>query len=177
MKKLLAVALAVVMMLSVSVMAFAVDQTVSGPVEPNEAQTVQADVVTKTEDLSGQSAEEYIITVPSEVSVAWGDTAAQDANYQVYSRLKIGASLKVSAAPTNGDNTMTATGTQATLSFAVENGEAQTFAEVNGTLSAGVKTGVDAPNAVTVTVSGFDSAPVGAYTGHMTYTAEYVPAA
>lgn len=40
--------------------------------------------------------EHYTVTIPAEISVAWNDTAAQNASYTVDSQLNLGAKLKVS---------------------------------------------------------------------------------
>lgn len=158
MKKILAVALAVVMMFSISVVAFA-DQTIT----KDTAQTATADVVTTFVDTDAS----YTVTVPSSVSIAWGDTSAQDAGYSVESQLPIGATLAVSAAA-NSNGTMTSSGSD-TLTFTVANGAATTFDAVN-------PAGTEPENNVTVSIASFEGVGIGTYTGTMTYTVVYTAA-
>ncbi len=162
MKKIIAIAMALVMMMAIAVPAFATDITKDGE------QTAGADVVTTFDENADWS---YTVTIPAGVQVAWGDTSAQDMKYTVESQLLIGASLKISASADNGGE-MTATGTTDTLTFTVAGGDVVTFAEVNeaNTTAPGV---VDGEN-VTVTIADFSGKAVGAYTGTMTYTVEYV---
>lgn len=160
MKKILAVALAVVMMFSISVVAFA-DQTIT---KDSENQYATADVVTT---FNADTDASYTVTVPSSVSIAWGDTSAQDAGYSVESQLPIGASLAVSAAA-NNSGTMTSSGSD-TLTFTVANGTATTFGPVNAA-------GTEPVDNVTVSIASFDGVAVGTYTGTMTYTVVYTAA-
>ena len=107
MKKLLSIALAVVMMFAICVPAFATNIT------KDSAQTAQAEVVTTYDETTDWS---YTVTIPAGVTVDWNDTTAQAMTYSVESQLLIGAKLKVSAAADNS-GTMTATGTTDTLTF------------------------------------------------------------
>ncbi len=162
MKKIISVAMALVMMMAICVPAFAAE------IDKDSAQTAGADVVTTFDEKTDWS---YTVTIPAGVTVAWNDTAPQVMTYSLESQLLIGASLKVSAAADNG-GTMTASGTTDTLTFAVAGGDVVTFAEVNpvNTTAPGV---VDGEN-VTVSIADFSGKAVGTYTGTMTYTVEYV---
>ena len=161
MKKILSIVLALVMMMAVTVTAFAETAVVGD----NEVQ-----VETKTTDKDGNDAYSYTVVIPATTSVAWKDTTTQyDVGYTVTSQLLIGASLKVNVAyDTDTDDTnngvMTNADTTATLKYTLIGAGETTFAEVNK----GVKT--DAK----ITVAGFDAAPIGTYTGTITYTVEYV---
>ena len=156
MKKILAVVMALTMLFALCVPAFAADPN---PITKDTAQSGSIDVITTYLPTD----ETYSVSYPpSAVSVAWGDTAAQDAKYTVTSTLQIGAKITVSAAANDG-GVMTAAGTTDTLTFSVQNGEAQEFT--------GANTAVD--SATTVTISDFSGAAVGEYTGTMTYTVVY----
>lgn len=109
----------------------------------------------------------YTVTYPAEVAVAWNDTNAQDAKYTVTSSLEAGAKLAVSATA-NNSGTMTAAGTADTLTFTVQNGDAQDFT--------GENTDATSANPPTVTIPDFSGKSVGNYTGTMTYTVVYTPA-
>lgn len=152
MKKTISIVLALVMLFALCVPAFA------ETIDKTTPQTGDTDVVTTFVDTD----ETYSVTYPATVSVAWGDTGAQDAKYTVTSALKIGAKLTVSAAA-NAGGTMTATGTTDTLTFTVQNGDPQDFTGANA--------GVD--STTTVTIADFSAASVGEYTGTMTYTVVY----
>ena len=155
MKKILAVVMALTMLFALCVPAFAADPN---PIKKDTAQSGSIDVITTYV----ASDETYSVSYPAAVNVAWGDTAAQDAKYTVTSALQIGAKITVSAAANDG-GVMTAAGTTDTLTFSVQNGEAQEFT--------GANTAVD--SATTVTISDFSGAAVGEYTGTMTYTVVY----
>ena len=155
MKKILAVVMALTMLFALCVPAFAADPN---PITKDTAQSGSIDVITTYV----ASDETYSVSYPAAVNVAWGDTAAQDAKYTVTSALQIGAKITVSAAANDG-GVMTAAGTTDTLTFSVQNGEAQEFTGANAAVN----------SATTVTISDFSGAAVGEYTGTMTYTVVY----
>lgn len=155
MKKILAVVMALTMLFALCVPAFAADPN---PIKQDTAQSGSIDVITTYLPTD----ETYSVSYPSSVVVAWGVTTAKDAKYTVTSTLQIGAKITVSAAANDG-GVMTAAGTTDTLTFSVQNGEAQEFT--------GANTAVD--SATTVTISDFSGAAVGEYTGTMTYTVVY----
>ena len=156
MKKILAVVMALTMLFALCVPSFAADPN---PIKKDTAQSGSIDVITKFV----ASDETYSVSYPpSAVSVAWGVTTAQDAKYTVTSTLRIGAKITVSAAANDG-GVMTAAGTDDTLTFTVQNGEAREFTGANTAVT----------NATTVTISDFSGAAVGEYTGTMTYTVVY----
>lgn len=155
MKKILAVVMALTMLFALCVPAFAADPN---PITKDTAQSGSIDVITTYLP----SDETYSVSYPAAVNVAWGDTAAQDAKYTVTSALQIGAKITVSAAANDG-GVMTAAGTTDTLTFSVQNGEAQEFTGANAAVN----------SATTVTISDFSGAAVGEYTGTMTYTVVY----
>ena len=155
MKKILAVVMALTMLFTLCVPAFAADPN---PITKDTAQSGSIDVITTYV----ASDETYSVSYPAAVNVAWGDTAAQDAKYTVTSALQIGAKITVSAAANDG-GVMTAAGTTDTLTFSVQNGEAQEFTGANAAVN----------SATTVTISDFSGAAVGEYTGTMTYTVVY----
>ncbi len=160
MKKVISVILAVMMLASICVPVFATDITKDSP-----AQTADADVKTKLTNTEDKDAYSYTVTIPASVEVAWGDTDAQDASYYVTSQLVLGDTLKVKA-EANNEGTMTATGTNSTLTFTVAGGGEAVYNEVNdGNTASGT----------TVTIADFSGVPIAEYVGTMTYTVEYVP--
>lgn len=158
MKKLLSIALAVVMMFAICVPAFATDIT------KDTAQSASADVVTKDTKEDGTDAYYYTITFPASTEIAWGDTAEKGISYSVTSQLLLGASLDVSVAADNS-GLMTNANTTKTLTYTLSGGAVENFAEVND---------AEAPaTAVTVAVEDFSGVPVAAYAGTVTYTVVY----
>ena len=160
MKKIISIALALVMMMAICVPAFATQTANDGG---NEVQ-VETSYIEAT-DAS------YTVTIPSTISIPWGVTDEQEATYTVKSQLVIGAKLNISAAANNGGE-MVATGTTDKLTFAVTGGDTVEFSEVNAanTTAPGVTNGTN----VKVSVASFDGKAVGEYTGTITYTVEYV---
>lgn len=162
MKKIISIVLALVMMMAVTVTAFAEVVNTDGVV----GNTAYVETIyTESTDTS------YTVTIPATISIPWDVTAPQNATYKVESQLLIGAKLKVSATANNGGE-MVATDTTDTLEFAVTGGDVVEFDAVNvaKTTAPGVTDGEN----VKVAISTFEGKAVGTYTGTLTYTVEYV---
>lgn len=158
MKKIVSILLAVMMIAAIAVPSFAA--TITKESDPKTAVQVK----TKITDKENNDPENYTVTIPAEITVAWNDTAAQDASYTVDSQLKLGAKLKVSAAA-NDAGKMTNAATDKFLTFTVAGGDVAEYSELNTAVK----------SATTVTIADFN-APIAEYVGHMTYTVEYVAA-
>lgn len=162
MKKIVSILLAVMMIAAIAVPSFAVDPiTITEKSDPKHA---EVQVKTMITDKDNNDPENYTVTIPAEITVAWNDTAAQDASYTVDSQLKLGAKLKVSAAA-NDAGKMTNAATDKFLTFTVAGGDAIEYPELNTAVK----------SSTTVTIADFN-APIAEYVGHMTYTVEYVAA-
>ena len=160
MKKIVSILLAVMMIAAIAVPSFAAT-TITKESDPK---TADVQVKTKTTDKENNDPENYTVTIPAEITVAWNDTTAQDASYTVDSQLKLGAKLKVSAAA-NDAGKMTNAATDKFLTFTVAGGDVAEYPELNTAVK----------SATTVTIADFN-APIAEYVGHMTYTVEYVAA-
>lgn len=160
MKKIVSILLAVMMIAAIAVPSFAATIT-----KESDPKTADVQVMTKTTDKDNNDPENYTVTIPAEITVAWNDTAAQDASYTVDSQLKLGAKLKVSAAAENAGKMTNAAATDKFLTFTVAGGEVAEYPELNTAVK----------SATTVTIADFN-APIAEYVGHMTYTVEYVAA-
>ena len=158
MKKIVSILLAVMMIAAIAVPSFAATIT------KESDKTADVQVKTKTTDKNDADPETYTVTIPAEITVAWNDTAAQDASYTVDSQLKLGAKLKVSAAAKDAGK-MTNAATDKFLTFTVAGGEAIEYPELNNAVK----------SSTTVTIADFN-APIAEYVGTMTYTVEYVAA-
>ncbi len=164
MKKIIAIVMALVMMMAITVPAFA--ETIID--KDSAQQTAGADVVTTFDENESWS---YTVTIPADMNIPWGDTEAKNMTYSVESQLLIGASLKIKVDAVDGGK-MTAAGTTDTLTFVLTGGEEVTFAPVNvvNTTAPDVVGGENAK----VQINDFSGAAVGEYTGTLTYTVEYV---
>ncbi len=164
MKKILSVALALVMLMAITVPAFAADTEQSITQDTAAPQEATVDVVTTFTEENW----EYIVTIPADISVDWNDTTEKPMTYSLKSNLLIGATLDISVAT---DGVMTASGTTDTLTLTLTGGEVKNFGAVNpeNTTAPNV---VGGTNAV-VSVGGFANAAVGTYTGTLTYTVVY----
>ena len=124
-KKIVSIVLAVMMIASSAVPSFAATIT-----KESDPKTADVQVKTKTTDKNDSDPETYTVTIPADITVAWNDTAAQDASYTVDSQLKLGAKLKVSAAA-NDAGKMTNAATDKFLTFTVAGGDVAEYPELN----------------------------------------------
>ena len=158
MKKIVSILLAVMMIAAIAVPSFAATKIT----KESDPKTADVQVKTKTTDKENNDPENYTVTIPAEITVAWNDTTAQDASYTVDTQFKLGAKLKVSAAA-NDAGKMTNAATDKFLTFTVAGGDVAEYPELNTAVK----------SATTVTIADFN-APIAEYVGHMTYTVEYV---
>ena len=158
MKKIIAIVMALVMMMAVTVPAFAADIT------KDTAQAGQATVATTTDDTDAT----YTVTYPAATTIAWGDTNAVNVNYAVTSQLPIGASLKVSVAADNNGEMTSANAAGYKLTYTLTGGAEETFQEINNNVAPSTD--------VTVAIADFSQAVPDVYTGTLTYTVAYTAA-
>lgn len=159
MKKILAVALALVMMLAVCVPAFATDIT-----DESDPKTGDTLLYTRTTDEDGQEASGFTVTIPASVEIPWGGTSTGDYLEMTYeSQLQIGKQLSISLDKTGGNLTNGSDALPYTLTGACVGTALLTGAEVlSGTESIGIN------------VTGWDDVPVDAYADTVTFTVEVV---
>ena len=159
MKKIIAIVMALVMMMAVTVPAFAAD------IKKDDAnQFGQATVATTTSDTDAT----YTVTYPAATTIAWGDTAAKNVNYTVTSQLPIGATLKVSVAADNGGKMTSANAPDYELVYALAGGAEETFSEINNNVAPATP--------VEVSIADFSQAVPDVYQGTLTYTVVYTAA-
>ena len=158
MKKIIAIVMALVMMMAVTVPAFAADIT------KDTAQAGQATVATTTSDTDAT----YTVTYPATTTIPWGDTNAVNVNYAVTSQLPIGASLKVSVAADNNGEMTSANAVGYKLTYTLTGGAEETFQEINNNVAPSTD--------VTVAIADFSKAVPDVYTGTLTYTVAYTAA-
>lgn len=158
MKKVLSVALALVMLFAVCVPAFA-SQTITQPGR------TPVDVVTLTTDINGEPAANFTVTIPATVSIPWyGTTGGDSINWSYTSQLNIGEQLQISLNKTSGEFYSDGENVLAyTLSGDAADAAYVTADEVES-----------ASRSTAVTVTGWDDVPVGAYTDTVTFTVEVV---
>lgn len=158
MKKIIATALALVMILAVSVPAFAVDIN-----QGSASKEANVDVKTSYDE---QADTWYTVSIPADTSIPWNQATAKDVSYQVACQLATGKKLQVTVTSQNGNSLNSTSGSNDKLSYAAAGFGAQTFEAKTGE-----KTSLVAPSVpVTLTVSGWNSVPVGEYKDTLTYT-------
>ncbi len=157
MKKIISIALALVMMFAICVPAFAADIT-------NEAPGAQ-DAVIKTSTTGATGS--YTVTIPAETVIAWG-TESTNLQYKVSAQLEPNKALKVTAAAKDGVYNMTdANG----LTLAYTLGDATYTTTANTVVDKEVKT-----LTVNVAADAWSNAVISEYSGYLTFTAEVVTA-
>lgn len=161
MKKILAIALALVMMLAVCVPAFAADVTITDESDPKTGDTL---LYTRTTDEDGQEASGFTVTIPASVEIPWGGTSTGDYLEMTYeSQLQIGKQLSISLDKTGGNLTNGSDALPYTLTGACVGTALLTGAEVlSGTESIGIN------------VTGWDGVPVDEYADTVTFTVAVV---
>ena len=162
MKKIIAIVMALVMMMAVTVPAFAVEIK-----NGDQNQFGTADVVTTFDETTDWF---YTVTIPADIDIVWGDKAEKDMTYFVESQLLIGASLDISAA-VNNNGEMVNDNTDAKLKLNISGGDVAHFEEVNpeNTTAPDVVGGKN----VKVSIESFDDKPIGTYVGSLTFTVVY----
>lgn len=161
MKKILAIVLALVMLLAVSVPAFAADVTITDESDPKTGEAV---VRTSTQNEDGEEAAGFTVSIPAENIVPW-DATSTDFQYTVTSQLAPNKAVRVDVDDPTGDLLMTdANGL--TLAYWIQN----SFAVMDGPV-------VDA-QACTFTVcvdsEAWNAAPVSEYSDTLLFTASIV---
>lgn len=160
MKKVLSVVLAVAMLCTLCITAFAADTTIT---KDSVDQTGRAEVITK---YSASDNDSYTVVIPAQYEIAWDDTTPNALSYKVTTDLVPGSKIAVSAAADDA-GAMARTGGIETLTFALTD---------NGPVEyTGLNNNIDATTAPKATVASFD-APIDTYTGHVTFTVAYTPA-
>lgn len=162
MKKVLALVLALAMVFSLSVMAFAEDKTL-------DSETTSGTAIVKTSTLKEDgetSAESYTITYPAETVIAW-EKESTDIEYTVEAQLTWDHELKVGV--TSEDNIMASENQDDytlayTLSGDTEYQDGPVIAKVAKTLN------------VAIAADAWAAVPVDEYQDTLTFTSELVPA-
>lgn len=159
MKKVLSIALAVVMMLAVCVPAFAADITTDGG-------TGTVIIKTATTTSGGDDARSFTVTVPADQEIPWG-AASYDVSYEVETHLAYGETLAVTVAGEQGYMSYSPeAGVELPLPYALEGGVDYETAEPN------VYPAVTVPLNVVVTEEDWNEAVIGTYSDTLTFTAE-----
>ncbi len=170
MKKILSIALAVIMVFSLSVMAFAAEGTWYEDDVQVDAADAATDLKTATYaiDDEGQQVDptNYTITIPASVTIPWGGTpaavGADEFTWSYKTQLYAGDTLEVGIA--DADRTGSFAGAD-TLTYTLS-GEMEAVA---GDLAESTQT-------VAVDVQGWDNVPIDEYTATVTFEATYVAA-
>ncbi len=160
MKKVLSLMLAFVMMLSICIPAFAA--------ELNEKPSQAGDIIisTDTKDKNGNDAEQYLVTIPADTVIPWGEPET-DVSYTVEAHLTRNNRVKVTVA---GTGAMTTADNAYSLAYTLS-GETEYT-----TASANVYPAATQELKVLVADNAWNTAVVEAYSDILTYTSEIVAA-
>ena len=162
MKKILAIAMAIVMMMAIAVPAFAT-------IEYNDGTGAGTDTIieTLTTKEDGTDPTWYTVTIPASQTIYWEATSTT-ISYDINSQLATDDFVKVSVADADGAYLMTKDGSNATLAYVI--------ADDDKAYTASAEVVVDEKDTVTIDTTGANWAgvPVDAYTDTLTFTAEIV---
>lgn len=161
MKKILSIALAVVMLFAVCVPAFAANP-ITQDTEPNGTTIVKTSTTTET----GEDAEKYAVSIPADTKIPWGKTETDLENYSVEAHLAYGKHVYISVA--NSGLMKLADDANETLAYTLT-GDGVAAEYVSTTVVNPV-----APLALKVAIDAADwaNAIVGEYSDTLTFTAE-----
>ena len=161
MKKILAIALALVMMLAICVPAFATDIATNGGTGDTTLQTL-------TTDENGNPVAGFTVTIPADVDIPWGGTSAEKGgdtlDWSYVSQLEAGKQLSISVDKASGSLTNGTDNLAYTLT-----GDA-----VGTAFTTGAAVCALTEKSINIAVSGWDDVPVGAYSDTLTFTVAVV---
>ncbi len=156
MKKVLSLALALVMMFAVCIPAFATDLNAGAPAGNTQV------LVDGIGDMGEGS---YTVTIPAEVKIPWGKTSA-DVEYSIYCQLQTGKLVKVTASSADG-GVMKNPAKTATLNYSLSD---TTYTTTNSVILA--TNPENATVKVLISQNNWDGASIDNYSGTLTFTAE-----
>lgn len=170
MKKFLAIILAVIMVCSMSVFAFAASTETTLTGAPGEDNTTI--IKTSTELEGGGNAKRYSITIPADTVIKW-ETEATDLVYYVEAHLGHKEFVKVDVAGAGAMKYDPADGTEPyTLPYTLENEEATSYQATSSV----VYPAADQTFTVKITPDAWKAAVVGEYSDTLTFTISVVNA-
>ncbi|MCH5190670.1 MAG: hypothetical protein J1F23_00755, partial [Oscillospiraceae bacterium] len=166
--------LAVAMLATLGLSAFAATdvQNVKGNGTTTQ-QTATADVYTT------EGTEWWVVQIPADVALTWGQAGTANMSYKVASQLKDGATMSVTVAPSATSLQPKNGGTGSIAYTGTGLNTAKSFGAVNGVgTSADAVTTWDETAAVSIAVeaSAFAGQPIGVYSVTLTYTVDVTAA-
>lgn len=162
MKKLISAVLALAMIASLGLTAFA-DNPITNESDPKKANVVVKTIIDDDET--------YSVAIPADLEIEWGDSTVKDMNPQVTSQLKLGAKLTVTVTDEDDGKKLKNAGYAAGLDYTPTGLDTPyTFNEINTDAIPN-----STANTVSVQVPDFTGVPIAVYQTTLTYTVEYVP--
>lgn len=161
MKKILAIAMAIVMMLAIAVPAFAAD------LSAKDTDSGEVIITTSTEKADGTDGDWYIVTIPADTTIAWGEERTE-LKYSAETHLLYGKTLDVDV--TSADYVMTyapEANVVLDLAFALNGDVDVNFATVT-------YPAVEKSVTVDITADAWNNAIVGEYADTLTFSAAIV---
>ena len=163
MKKILAIAMAIVMMMAIAVPAFAVTETITGGKDDGS----KTEILTLTTKEDGSDPTWYTVTIPASQEIFW-EAKTTDVKYTINSQLATGDLVKVSVKDADEKYLMTKEGSNATLAYVI--------ADADKVYTASAEVTTDEADTVTIdtTYANWAGVPVDSYSDILTFTAEIV---
>lgn len=161
MKKVISIALAIIMMMAIAVPAFAAD------LSAKDTDAGDVIITTSTDKADGTDGDWYLVTIPADTVIAWGEEATE-LKYSAETHLLYGKSLDV--AVTSADYVMTyepEANVVLDLAFALSGDTAVNFETVT-------YPAVEKAISVDITADAWNNAVVGEYADTLTFSAAIV---
>lgn len=161
MKKVISIALAIVMMMAIAVPSFAAD------LSAKDTDAGDVIITTSTDKADGTDGDWYLVTIPADTVIAWGDEATE-LKYSAETHLLYGKTLDV--AVTSADYVMTyepEANVALDLAFALSGDTAVNFDTVT-------YPAVEKAISVDITADAWNNAVVGEYADTLTFSAAIV---
>ena len=161
MKKILAIAMAIVMMMAIAVPAFAAD------LSAKDTDSGDVIITTSTDKADGTDGDWYIVTIPADTTIAWGEERTE-LKYSAETHLLYGKTLDVDV--TSADYVMTyapEANVVLDLAFALNGDVDVNFATVT-------YPAVEKSVTVDITADAWNNAIVGEYADTLTFSAAIV---
>lgn len=161
MKKVISIALAIVMMMAIAVPSFAAD------LSAKDTDSSEVIISTSTDKADGTDGDWYLVTIPADTVIAWGDEATE-LKYSAETHLLYGKTLDV--AVTSADYVMTyepEANVALDLAFALSGDTAVNFDTVT-------YPAVEKAISVDITADAWNNAVVGEYADTLTFSAAIV---
>lgn len=176
MKKYLSLVLAVVMLFTVCIPAFAAEIKM-GETELNNGSAEKSgtsDVFTKTTDEKGKNPASYTVIIPADTLIQWGDPYTEF-KYSIKSQLEIGQCLNISVIGENNEDKLLSSETSDSIPYQLSyNNEGGTVNDALSYKSAQEIVDLERKFFIRVTDASWDSVPLAVYKDSLTFQIDVI---